>query len=74
LEVIFQADGLPNPQQLEGLGRINFWQRLYQIWLLAFGVVAFDNRHVRHQVGRWPLIGDGNINFSIILGACSASR
>jgi hypothetical protein len=72
LEAIPNADALPTPQELEALRRINFWQRLYQIWLLAF-VVLWPLTIVRYGT-RWGFglgIGDGKINLTIILGAVS---
>src|SRR6266436_4777634 len=70
LEAMPSADALPTPQELAGLRRINFWQRLYQIWLLAF-VVLWPLTLIRYGT-RWGFglgIGDGSLNLQIILGA-----
>lgn len=70
MEPIRNAEALPTPQELAGLRRINFWQRLYQIWLLAF-IVLWPLTIVRYGT-RWGFglgIGDGHINLTIILGA-----
>jgi hypothetical protein len=64
------SDALPVPQELAGLRRIRFWQRVLQIWLLAF-VVLWPLTIVRYGT-RWGFglgIGNGNINLPIILGA-----
>jgi hypothetical protein len=65
-----KADALPTPQEIVGLRRIKFWQRLHQIWLLSF-VVLWPLTIIRYGT-RWGFglgIGDGNINLPIIVGA-----
>jgi hypothetical protein len=67
LESIPRSDALPTPQELRGVRRIRFWQRLFQIWLLAF-VVLWLLMIVMFGT-RWGFgIGDGNLPI-IILGA-----
>jgi hypothetical protein len=67
LESIPSSDALPTPQELRGLRRIRFWQRLFQIWLLAF-VVLWPLMIVRFGTRSGFGIGDGNLPI-IILGA-----
>jgi hypothetical protein len=61
---------LPTQQELEGLRRIRFWQRLHQTWLLSF-VVLWPLTIVRYGT-RWGFglgIGNGNIDLQIIISA-----
>ena len=68
MEATTTTDALPTPRELEGLRRINFWQRLYQFWLLAF-IVMWPLTVVRYGT-RWGFgVGDGDLNARIILGA-----
>jgi hypothetical protein len=69
-KAIPSSAGLPTPQELTGLRRINLWQRLYQIWLLVF-VVLWPLTIIRYGT-RWGFglgIGNGSLNLQIILGA-----
>ena len=70
LKAIPGSVGLPTPDELAGLRRINFWQRLYQIWLLSL-VVLWPLTIIRYGT-RWGFglgIGNGSLNLQIILGA-----